>query len=270
MFLLGSLNSPVYLSVPVRDAVATDDFLTLLEERLGLYSRRTRPAGWFSFEPDFYRIEEPGKPVVRCQSIRLGPVKWRMFWARIDNAVYIASKPFILDDLMAAHTAAQKAAPPSDPGPAAHAMVRMRAENWNRVLPEFNLGWAENNRRASLNNLSPIYGVARALLSEATIDGTKVEQLDLGEVARLSQAEAGRNYGVTFFCPDGGEYRLTSDAGALENTLHGSLLSATQRAAPAENVGTTRLLSEVRQVTAALTFETEGLRAVLTIDRKGK
>jgi hypothetical protein len=53
----------------------------------------------------------------------------------------------------------------------------------------------------------------------------------------------------------------------MENTLHGRILAPRQREAPAEGVATTELLSEFRQATAALTFEDDGLRAVLTIDR---
>ncbi|MEZ6064198.1 MAG: hypothetical protein R3B90_00485 [Planctomycetaceae bacterium] len=264
-FLLGSLNAPVYVSVPVRDQQVTDEFLDLLERRLGLYARQPRLAGWFRIEPDFYRIEEPGRPVVRCQSIKLGPLKWRMFWTRIDNAIYVASQRSILDDLFEAHQNAEEHRPQSPHG---HAMVRMRAEHWRRILPEFQLGWAENNRTASLNNISPIYGAARALLSESAPAERSTAGLDLSQISDAAHAEADAMYGVHFFCPDGGDYVLADDGLSMVSTLHGTPLLARQGAAPPEGVATTRLLSDFREVTATLTFEDDGLRAVLEIERK--
>jgi hypothetical protein len=264
-FLFGSLNAPVYVSVPIRDREATDEFLALLEDRLGLYARKPRSAGWFSVEPDFYRIEEPDRPAISCQSIQFGPLKWRMFWTRIDDAVYVASQRSVLDDLFAAH---QRDGEQRGDGPLGHAMVRMRADHWKLVLREFELGWAENNRTASLNNISPIYGAARALLSEETLAEATLADLDLADVSRRALSEANSLAGVYYFCPDGGEYLLDGDGRGMSNTLHGTPLRSKQGEAPAEGVGTTQLLSHFRQATATLTFTEEGLQAVLELERE--
>ncbi len=267
-FLVSSLNSPVYLSIPVDQVEETDQFLQLLDEMLGLYSRQKQPVSWFRIDPDFSLIQEPGKPAIRCQAIRLGPVKWRVFWARIGNAIYIASKRFVLDDIRQAHAQAQKN-PPKDLGPSAHGMVRMRAEHWDKILSEFQLGWAENNREASLNNISRIYGVARAVLSEQVVTGKKSpDALDLTKLSQQAQAEADQIYGVHFFCPSGGQYVLQQGGYAMENSVHGSVLLPRQGTAPVTTDTTTQLLSGVRQVTASLIFQEKGLHALLVIDRK--
>ena len=54
-------------------------------------------------------------PIIRCHAVSFGPVKWRFFWARIDNGLYVASKKFILDDLVVAHVARRKPRPDALP-----------------------------------------------------------------------------------------------------------------------------------------------------------
>ncbi|MEZ6056953.1 MAG: hypothetical protein R3C01_09625 [Planctomycetaceae bacterium] len=268
-FLISSINSPVYVSVPVRDIEATDKFLDLIENALAVYARADHGRSWFRVEPDFYRLKQAGGEDIRCQSFKVGPIKWRMFWTRIDNVIYVASKRETFDDIRQAHVE-QGDKKRADVGPTGHAVVRMRAENWDKVLPDFQLSWAENNRVASLNNISPLYGVARAILSEQTKADKPLGQMDFAAISKQAHAEAMQIYGVDYYCPDGGKFELASDGKSMHNSLHGTPLAPMQNSLPAENVTTGRLLSRVRQVTAALTFEKEGLRAVLIIDRQEK
>jgi hypothetical protein len=176
-------------------------------------------------------------------------VKWRTFWARIGNHLYVASKPFILDDIVAAE-ATTAAAPAVDASPDAHGLLRVRAMNWNQALPDFRLGWAENNRKACLNNLSPLSNIARA-----NIDGQNVWRL------------ADKFYGTHFFCPEGGHYELAVDGKTVNCSVHGSVLNPRQALTPDENGSMGKLMSTFQGMTAAVTFTDEGLRAVVTVDR---
>ena len=121
--------------------------------------------------------------------------KFRVFWARIAGALYVASKPFILDDLAAAGV---KDAP-ADPDATAHALARLRPQNWNQVLADYRLGWAENNRLACLENLGPLSGIARY---HAALGGNPAGDQSTAELL----STAARLHSAHFFCPDAGRY----------------------------------------------------------------
>ncbi len=246
-FIIASLNAPVYVSIPVQDAAVVDEFLDRLDEVFAAQARETDRSGWFQVRSDFYRMNSANVPAARCGSISFGPVKFRIFWARIGNAVYVASKPFILDDLAAA-TAAKT------PGPTGHAMFRIRSRNWNQVVPDYRLGWAENNRHACLENLGPLSSVARSVPGEDKAL----------EVCRC----ADRLHGLHFFCPEGGHYERTADGKGMTCSVHGSALAPRQASAPAQDQSLGKLLSSFAGLEATLTFLEDGLHAVVTIDRK--
>ncbi|MHC4176066.1 MAG: hypothetical protein ACYSWU_01080 [Planctomycetota bacterium] len=256
-FLVASLNSPVYISIPVKDAQIVDKFLDELDTTLATLARQPQAAGWFEFDFDFYRVPLPDKDErIRCYAVQFGPIKWRLFFARIGRGLYIASKRFILDDLAAMPiNAAEKQ---TDTGPTAHAMVRVRPENWKEVLPAFQLGWAESSRQACLNNLGPLSSVARAV--SASGDGqAKSEQV---------HRRADELHAVHFFCPDGGKYRVSPGGKEVTCSVHGSAAAPRQLAAPAAGSPMGRLIKDFGGVTAELTFLEDGLHAVVTIERK--
>ncbi len=267
-FLVSSLNSPVYISVPVKDEKVVDKFLDDLDRVLAVLARQKEQGGFIDFDYDYYRVAAAGdSPAFRCLAVEFGPVKWRVFFARIDGGLYVASKKFILDDLAAASKLAKAGQDEStegktDDGPTAHAMVRVRPENWKETLPDFKLGWAEGSREACLNNLGPLSSVARAVASQnanATID----------EVLR----EADSLYGVHFYCPDGGRYEFAADGNRpgvrrIVCSLHGDAANPRQLLAPAANSPLDKILKEFHGLTAELTFLEDGLHAVVTIERK--
>jgi len=257
--VIAALQSPVYISVPVHDAKVVDDFLDRLDRQLAAFARQSEVRGGFlEFGQDFYRLRESGLPI-HAYAFQIGPIKWRLFWARIGNGLYIASKPDILQDIAALESAHQ---PPSR-GAAeepAHAMVRMRPENWSRVVPSYRLGWAENNRAACLHNLGPLSSLARTAVPAAD----RKPGADLPtEIRQLGETI----YDTHFYCPDGGHYVFGAD-GTVTCSLHGSALAPRQPAAPQPKSDLGRLLESFADMTLLLTFREEGLHAVVTIDRK--
>jgi len=252
-FLIASLNSPVYVAVSVKDAQIVDKFLDHLDLALAELARQPQRGGFLDLDFDFYRVPlGSGDERIRCYNVRFGPIKWRVFFARIGDGLYIASKRFILEDLAAAD---EKKA---ESGPIAHAMVRIRPEHWDQVLPNFQLGWAESSRQSCLNNLGPLSSVARAV--GAAAEGP----VGAAEVCR----RADMLHGVHFFCPDGGRYELSPDGKQIVCTAHGSAIHPRQMSAPAKGSPMGRLMQEFAGVTAALTFLEDGLHAVVTVDRK--
>jgi hypothetical protein len=299
-FLIASLNSPVYLAVPVKDEKIVDKFLDDLDDALAVLARQGERGGWFGLDYDFYRIQnstphaprevseegnrtphaprEGSKDRTRCYSVQFGPIKWRVFFARIDKALYIASKRFILDDLASVSplplgegpgVRAEKHSSPltvgegpgvraANNGPTAHAMIRIRPEHWKEILPTFQLGWAESSREACLNNLGPLSSVARAVA--ATSNG----QAKPAEVVR----EADVLHGAHSFCPDGGKYEVSADGREVRCSLHGTAMQPRQLLAPSPGSPMGQVMKDFHGLTAELTFLEDGLHAVVTIKRK--
>jgi hypothetical protein len=263
-FMISSLNTPVYVSVPVKDPKVVDKFFDDLDRVLATLARQKERIFFFDFKYDYYLMPAEGKsPAMRCFNIQLGPVKWRLFFARIDNGLYIASKKFILDDLAEASRSEMASSKEKrDPGPTAHAMIRVRPENWKETLPDFQLGWAEGSREACLNNLGPLSSVARAAASQNA--NATIEEV-------LHEADA--LHGVHFYCPDGGRYEYAPDVDhpgvrCLACSVHGRAAMPHQLSAPAPKSPLDKILKDFKGLTAELTFLEDGLHAVVTIERK--
>lgn len=257
--LISALNSPVYVSIPVQDAQIVDEFLARLDGLLATVARQTEPGvAFFRVDQDFYHLQV-GETLTRGYGFQFGPVKWRFFWARIGKGLYVASKRDILEDLIALQAAdtAETAAAQD----VAHAQVRMRPQHWDRVLPDYQLGWAENNRLACLQNLGPLWGLSRVLPS--------ADQGQSAEQSHAALVAAGELYFDShFFCPDGGRYMRSEDGQGLVCTVHGSAAQPRQPAAPSPASDLGRLLSDFADLKLALTFLEDGLHAVVTISRK--
>lgn len=258
--MIAALNAPVYVSLPVKDANIVDNFLERLDRGLAEEVRRNRNRGnrFLDLVEDCYRTKlKDGTPAYGL-SLRLWAVKWRFFWARIGDGFYIATKASILEDLAAA-----KATPPDARAVAeapAHGMVRLRARNWDQVLPEYRVGWAEKNRAACLKNLGPLASAARSVVAQG-----KDAEADLSATAL---ATAQRLYAVHFYCPEGGTYKVSADGTTCTCSVHGNAESPRQPLAPAEAGGPGKALQNFAGLTATLTFLEDGLHAVFVVERK--
>ena len=255
-FVGASLTAPVYISVPVRDPKIVDSFLEQLDPLIAELSRQRESGGFLPFRSDYYKTTSPGGVPVRTTALHIGPITWRLFWARIGNGLYLSNKLFVFDDIKEAPLTK----PGADQGPVAHAMLRLRPQNWNQVLPDYRIGWAENDREACLNNVGPISSLARALAAtNPALEGKKFDE-SLHELAH-------KIYGVDFYCPSDGKYVLAADHKSVTCSVHGTAIAPTQpqaqtSAAPHES------LKDFAGLTMGLTFLEDGLHATVTIDRK--
>jgi hypothetical protein len=266
-FIISSLNAPVYIALPVRDAKVVDRFLAKLDTPLAVLARRQENVGGFlRFEPDFYTARLQSGATMRSFGFRLGPVKWRFHWARIGGGLYLASKPFILDDLAAAEAERAREGGKPEAETTGHAMLRLRPRNWNRVLADYRLGWAENNRQACLANLGPLASVGRAVVAQSA--GAKDRERGGAELGDEARRLADRLLAVHFFCPEGGRYELSSDGKTCSCSVHGNATSPRQALAPNPTSSPSRVLQDFGGLTATLTFLEDGLHAVFMLERK--
>ncbi len=273
-FALGmlSLNSPVYVSLPVADEKVVDDYLNWSDAALSYAARNGRRGGWFSFEYDFYKYKLATGEQARAFGLRFDPARINFYWARIGRGVYVASKPFILEDLAALQAQGQPAGSAGAQATSVedlsgHGLARVRAGNWNEVLPEYNLAWAENEREACLNNLGPLASAARALT--ALTPGADAAQAPTGEALDRATVElAERLAGARFACPEGGAYHVSADGRQVSCSVHGTAADPRRPAAPSHHSPAGRTMRRLMDLTAALTFMDDGLHAVLVVKRK--
>jgi hypothetical protein len=257
-----SINSPVYLSFPVADEKVVDDYLNWSDAALSQAARNERRARWFDFEYDFYKYKLATGEQARAFGVRFAPARVNFYWARIGRGVYVATKPYILEEIAAAGAQGPAApAPSSNEDLSGHALARVRAGNWNEVLPDYNLAWAENEREACLNNLGPLADVARALTAQA--------QAPAGEALDRATLElAERLAGARLSCPEGGTYHVSADGRQVSCSVHGTAAEPRQPAAPSDESPAGRTIRRLTDLTATLTFKEDGLHAVLNIKHK--
>jgi hypothetical protein len=259
--VVGSLNSPVYISVPVKDAAVVDEFLHKLDGFLAALSHERQDGFFFSVGYDFYELKLDEATAVRSFAFSVGPIKWRVFWSRVGQAVYVASKPEVLRDLIALDGTPLTAARRSD-DPPAHAMVRLRPQHWNRALENFQLGWEESNRQACLKNLGPLGSLSRALNSTGHGSGAG-QPVAFSEVTKY----AARLHDVRYFCPDGGQYAVGEHGASCTCSVHGTLLAPRQAPKPAEASELGKLLRDFQDMNVSLTFLEDGLHATVVLER---
>lgn len=263
-FGVAMLNTPVYASLPIKDAAVVDRFLKENEALVAAGARKLqRGNSLFGIETDYFSYPNPAEknseaPLIQAFALRFGPVKFRIFSARIGNGFYVASKPFILEDIYALEKAGVK----GNADAIGHAMVRVRASNWNQVLPDYRLAWAENQREACLNNLGVLSSTGRAYLAQ------NKDALSDETTGRAIHQYANQMHAVGFFCPEGGSYLLSADGKTIKCSVHGNALTPRQPPTPLQNSSLDKLMNNFSGATATLEFTEDGLRAVVNIDRK--
>lgn len=249
-FLIQALNAPVFATIEVQDAAVVDAFLDRLDAAVA--RRRLADAGWLTMDLDSYRFGGEQGPRIRTARIGFGPLGWRLFWTRVGQHVVVASRKNVLEELL------QQPARPL-PGPAGHAALWVRPQAWQRVRPDYELGWAENARRACLDNQGPLADLLPLVPA--------AERADVAALRTRLAALAQTVHGARLYCPEGGDYLPDGDRGC-RCTVHGTVRAPLQPAAPSADSEAGRVLRGFRGSTATVTFLPEGLRAVVEIEHR--
>jgi hypothetical protein len=232
--------------------------LATVDKALARFVRRKEGGGFFRFDKDFYTLPLSDNTQARSLGVQLGPVKWRFFWARIDDTLFIASKSEILEQLVRMEDADEPVEGMKQPEKS-HAMMRIRPEHWNLVLPSYRLGWAERHRLSCLHNVGRLSNLAR--LQAATQGAAAGQSGPQDGLETLAE----QVYGVHFFCPEGGQYHAEREH--VSCSVHGSAANPRQLAVPPDNGAIDKMLRDFKGLTVGLTFLEDGLHGVVTIDR---
>ena len=255
-----AVNTPLYVSVPVKDAKIVDDTLEKLDRFLVKVSRTPTRNGmpFFQVEQDAYLLTGNASPPVRAYSFRFGPVTWRFFWMRIDDGLYLTSTPELIGDLRAAAAIRRQASTFTDDSQPAHGFIRLRPEHWNEIKPHFRIGWSESERRSCLNNLAPLTHAGRALVQAAN------GQTDAKATMKDVQQLADQLFTGPHRCPSHGHYLLDADTGEVQCELHGHVAQPKQPL-PSGKGQIASFAESLRDVRMELTFLEDGLHAVVTV-----
>ncbi len=254
------LLAPACVGVNVEDAAVVDKFLDKLGAIL-TESNLSDSGGMLSGLSMLDYYSASGQDVagkVHCFSIRYGPIRYRLFLARIGNGLYLTNRQSILDDLAVAEkeqTAAKANGREPDRDCVAHAMLQLKLCNAKKLLASIPLGRAEDDRIACLQTQSQLSAIARAVAACGG-DATSPQ-----EVRRVAEPV----YTFSAACPDGGKYEISSDGRKVACSVHGCRTEPRQ---PFPRYDAETSHTDLSAVTAALTFLKDGLRAVVTIERK--
>lgn len=236
-FMVGAINSPIYLTLPVLDQFAVDRFIEQLENALpqALKANRVQSAA------DLYSFNLPGGYKGSCIAISFLAAKFRIYWARIGDTFYLASKQSILLEICQSlcEGSMRDSINYSSKEVEGHAMLRVRNANWRKILGDTAVGQSETNRHACLENLSPLSQRARSGLPLQT---------------RADHS------GELRYCPDGGNYCF--DGRSVSCSIHGN--SSCPKQLPSGK--SAEMMSALRAMTAQLSFLEDGLKAKLTFD----
>jgi hypothetical protein len=257
-----AVNTPLYLSVPVKDAKIVDDTLEKLDRFLVKVSQTSTRGGmpFFQIEQDAYQVTGIADLPVRAYAFRFGPVTWRFYWMRIDDGLYITSTPELIGELRAAAARRRQATAHTDDTDPAHGLIRVRPEHWQEIKPHFRIGWSESERRSCLHNLAPLSHAGRALVQSA--NGQADAKATIDNVRRM----ADQFFTGPHRCPSHGHYVLDSDTGEVQCDLHGH--AAHPKQPPPNGKGQIANFAEsLRDVRMELTFLKDGLHAVVTVKR---
>ena len=252
--LLASLSSPVYASVPVQDKQIVDRFLDRLDDVLAKQVRTPFNGGFFEVKEDFYRFPVRKDVNARAFTIQFGPIKARMFWGRVGDALYVTSKAYILEDLI--NAGEHEVTPQQIEDSTAHALIRLRPSQWKQIVSSFQLGWAESHRMACHANLGALSNISRA----STSAGQGVRRQTIDELAA-------RVYDSHFYCPDHGDYIVDKEGRVVRCSVHGWVMEPEQLSHLGESSAFAKLMTDLQEIQMTLTFLEDGLHAVVTLDR---
>lgn len=259
--LASSLNAPVYLSIPVKDAEIVDRFLSNLDDFLVRLInqpelRRGFPAGFLNINHDVYGVGDESTREFRAYSLQFGPLTWRFYWGRIGNGLFIASKPYLIQELSRASQATSGRSE-LDQSPSGHAMVRLRPQHWNRILPHFQIGWAEAQRRSCLHNVSFLSSAARGLTSAS---GRPAVEADMAKIKQLTRTL----FHIEPHCGAEGKYTVTDEGTGVCCTSHGCL--NLPRQAKGQQTELAAFAESLTDVQLQMTFTEDGLHTIVTFD----
>lgn len=241
---LAATNLPIYLGVEVEDQDKAARLLDQLGSQIVLKESRVfgLPAQF-----DAYRLPDYKGHRIHVLSYQIYALKVRLHVSLVNGQLLAATE---LDALRQAIDAA--AAPRAVQPIKAHALMRVNFKAMEKLHDDMQLYWSEKLREAAHRNIMPIYNLIQ--LYDVPID----------QVNALADAK----YGVTYFCPGGGEYKYDPETDQVYSTLYGNRRNARQPLSVDDEAALSQLLGQLQELTAALRITDDGLIGTVEIVRE--
>ena len=240
---VAATNMPVYFTLDVEDEERAGRLLEHLGSRIFLkqddmFGLKTRL--------DAYEVPSYKGHRIHVVTYQIYAVKVRLYLALVKKRLVAATKAYTLQEVI---DASENQVDPTPP--VAHAMVRLNQRAYQRMREDLQIYWAEKSRQACHRNIMSIYNLVK-------LYGVPIQDVD-----RLSDAK----YGVTYFCPDGADYRYDASTDQVTCDLHGNRRHARQALGVRPHTSFARFLDSLNEVIAYLKFTDEGMLATIEISR---
>ena len=241
--VLAATSLPVYLTVDVEDEDKAARLLEQLSSRIVLKGQEL-----FGLPTQFdaYRLPDYQQHKIYVLSYQLYALKIRLHASLVSGRLVAATK---LDALREAIDAAAEAN--NEDAVELHALLRVNFRAMNRINDDLQMYWNEKLRQAAHRNIMPFYTLI-------TLYDVPIDQVNV-----LADAK----YGVTYFCPGGGEYQYDAASDQVDSTVYGNRQHARQPLAVNEETAFSKFINGVDEITAGLRFLDDGLISTVEIVR---
>jgi hypothetical protein len=231
--LISALALPAAVVVPVRDRAALDAALAAARARMS----RHRGDAWFGIEG--YQLVQGGARTVEAVSVRILSLQLRLYYAVAGDRLILANDRAMLESVADA-----------EPSGAERGIGRLEIapSRWERIRPAMATGYAEDARRACLENVAWL---------EALQTAYKKPPYELAD-------ESLALLGYAFACPENGRYVVAGDRVAC--ALHGTPDAPRQGPSPTPGSPAAYLLDAVRRVEATFSFTDDGLTTRVVVE----
>ncbi len=241
---LSAIKMPVYVTLDVEDR---DKATRLLENLLSRLPLKEGNLFGLPTALDAYRLPDYKSHPIYVLSYQIYALKVRLHVALVGDQLVAATKARTLQDVI--DTASRKDERRLAP---AHAMLRFNRLALDRLKGDLQLYWEEKSRQAAHENIMPIYTLI------------KLYGVPISQVNKLAQAK----YGVSYICPDGGEFVYDPGTDQVMSTIFGNRQHPKQNSTLSPKSSFARFLDRLEEITATLRFEEDGLIATVEIARK--
>lgn len=240
---LAAMNLPVYFTVDVSDTGKAERLLQHLTSRIFLENRSVMS---LPSQLDAYRLPDYKGHATYVLSYQLYAVKVRLHLGLVNHQLVAATEPHVLREVIDA--AENQADRPVLNG---HALLRLNFRAIDKLENDLQLYWSEKLRQACHRNIMPIYNLIK--LYDVSVDN----------VNELADAK----YGVTYFCPGGGEYVYDAESDQVSSTVYGNRQNARQNLELNEQTAFAEFLQSLDEIQASLKFTDDGLIGTVEIYR---
>jgi hypothetical protein len=245
--LISATNLPLYFTVDIEDERKAERLLDAVASQIFL---KGGDVYGLKSKVDSYRVPDYKKHRIQVLTFQLYALKIRLHMALVKGKLVAATRPETLREVIDASEGGAKGGETR----LAHAMFRVNLKAMDRMKDDVRMYWAEKARLASHRNIMPIYNLI------------KLYDVPVGEVNRLSDAK----YGVTYFCPGGGEYVYDKARDQVSSTAFGNRQNARQDLTLDGKSGFDRFFNGLDEVNASLRFTDEATIATVEIVRSKK